>query len=44
VTADRLVVGSLVALSIAALEFDACAETQAPSTAECVEDWNQRAG
>jgi hypothetical protein len=44
VTADRLVVGSLVALFIAAMEFGACVETRAPSTAECVEDWNERAG
>jgi len=44
VTADRLVVGSLVALFIAAMEFDACVETRAPSTAECVEDWNEPAG
>jgi hypothetical protein len=44
VTADRLVVGTLAALFIAAIAFDVFDVTRPPSVADCTEDWNERAG
>jgi hypothetical protein len=43
VTADRLVVGVLVALFIVGIAFDVCDVTRAPSIADCTKDWNERA-